>query len=143
MASSCKGSLLRPSGLLFRSLFRALSVSRAGGGERIGGGNVSSGAGGEDAFVVQGTGVVFSLSRLRSAVQQVYGRDTGTAMLLITAMQFHLPFYASRPLPNTFALALVALALADCLLGNNARAIFLLVFTTVSLVALLRRLCYL
>lgn len=34
-------------------------------------------------------------------------RGTGAWLLLITSCQFHMPFYASRMLPNTFSLAIV------------------------------------
>ena len=53
-------------------------------------------------------------------------------MLGITAAQFHLPFYMSRTLPNTFATALACLALGDWVSGlHPRRAIALLVFGTV------------
>jgi alpha-1,6-mannosyltransferase len=41
----------------------------------------------------------------------------GTYLLLLTAVQFHMPFYASRMLPNTFALVLVLHAYSDWLLS--------------------------
>jgi hypothetical protein len=37
----------------------------------------------------------------------------------LTACQFHLPFYAGRPLPNTFALIGANLAYAFCLLLSD------------------------
>lgn len=54
----------------------------------------------------------------------------GTYMLLVTAVQFHMPFYASRMLPNTFALWLVLHAHADWFQGNTKRAAMFLVATT-------------
>jgi len=55
---------------------------------------------------------------------------TGTYLLLITACQFHMPFYASRMLPNTFALVVVLQALRAWLIGNSSKAAALLVFGT-------------
>jgi alpha-1,6-mannosyltransferase len=80
---------------------------------------------------MQATFAVLALSRLRAAVQRHFGRPVGTAFIIFTTVQFHLPFYMSRPLPNTFALILMSLAFADWLSRRADSAICLLVFTTV------------
>jgi alpha-1,6-mannosyltransferase len=54
---------------------------------------------------------------------------TGSYYLLITAVQFHIPFYSSRLLPNTFALLLVTNAYADWFRGYYRRTAMYLVFT--------------
>jgi hypothetical protein len=42
----------------------------------------------------------------RRAVADRFGKLEGACLLLLTAVQFHLPFYFSRSLPNVPALAL-------------------------------------
>jgi len=54
----------------------------------------------------------------------------GSYMLVITACQFHLPFYASRMLPNTFALVVILHAYTEWLAGNIGRAAACLVMAT-------------
>ena len=42
----------------------------------------------------------------RKEVARKFGNEAGVALTIITLAQFHLPFYMSRTLPNTFALIL-------------------------------------
>lgn len=42
----------------------------------------------------------------RKEVSRKFGSDAGAALVIVTLCQFHLPFYMSRPLSNTFALIL-------------------------------------
>ena len=73
-----------------------------------------------------------ALTRLSAGVKQLLGPAAAKAFLLITALQFHLPFYAGRTLPNVIALVAASLAHADWLTGRRpARAIILLAFTVV------------
>lgn len=47
---------------------------------------------------------LIGLIRFKGAIQNHFGQDTGVFFILICCVQFHLLFYMSRPLPNTFAL---------------------------------------
>ena len=62
--------------------------------------------------------------RLASALdRRQHDQHLGSYLLVVTACQFHLPFYASRMLPNTFALVIVLHAYAEWIQGtNNANA---------------------
>ena len=95
---------------------------------------------------------VHALYRLAIAADTKFGRHVGGYLLLITAAQFHLPFYLGRMLPNVFAMILVVHGYADWLSGRSRRAaawlvaattifrcdVLILVFT-VGLTMLLRR----
>ena len=74
---------------------------------------------------------MLALARLRTAVAGLLGEGVGQALMLLTALQFHLPFYASRPLPNTFALALGSLTHADWISGKRPKRAIVLMATTV------------
>ncbi|CAB9501171.1 Man(7)GlcNAc(2)-PP-Dol alpha-1,6-mannosyltransferase [Seminavis robusta] len=62
--------------------------------------------------------------------QQPPFSPTGTYLLLVTACQFHMPFYASRMLPNVFALLVTLQAFRAWLQNQSALAAALLVFGT-------------
>ena len=64
--------------------------------------------------------VVASLGRFRRALGSALGPPVGVAFALLTATQFHLLFYASRTLPNVFALVLTTLGAADWFEGRRA-----------------------
>ena len=70
--------------------------------------------------------------RFAMAVRAKLGLQVACSLLLITATQFHLPFYMSRPLPNTFALILTLNAYADWLQLRTRRLVWTLAFAAVS-----------
>lgn len=59
--------------------------------------------------LVLGTLLMFAFHKFQKAVNLQFGPTVAAWLLIITASQFHLMFYISRPLPNIFAL----------FLGNN------------------------
>jgi alpha-1,6-mannosyltransferase len=58
----------------------------------------------------------------RALDQKTRDLQIGSYLLIISACQFHIPYYASRMLPNTFALVLVLHAYAEWILGKYQRA---------------------
>ncbi|CAL5069179.1 unnamed protein product [Urochloa decumbens] len=62
---------------------------------------------------------LLSLRLLRVQVKKKFGHQAEVFFVLLTAIQFHLLFYSSRPLPNIFALALVNLAYSFWFKGSN------------------------
>ncbi|POS85132.1 cysteine proteinase, partial [Erysiphe pulchra] len=80
----------------------------------------------------------FSILRYKNALAKAYGRDTGRWFILLLASQFHVIYYASRTLPNTFAFFLTTLALREFLPlqawnapKRHKRGVILLVFAAV------------
>jgi alpha-1,6-mannosyltransferase len=61
--------------------------------------------------------------RFRKAVTARFGLRCGKITALLAALQFHLPFYMSRTLPNTFALIGCLHAFADWITGKPLMAL--------------------
>ncbi|KAK7068328.1 dolichyl-P-Man:Man(7)GlcNAc(2)-PP-dolichol alpha-1,6-mannosyltransferase [Halocaridina rubra] len=59
---------------------------------------------------VLGLLVILAWRRFRKQLQEAFGSSVTFWFTLITASQFHFMYYLSRPLPNTFALAVALLA---------------------------------
>jgi alpha-1,6-mannosyltransferase len=88
-----------------------------------------------------------SILALRRRFSAQHGHVTGALFTLLSAVQFHIAFYMSRTLPNSFAfiistaalfliflhpyLEIVNFALAAFLDRKMARAIFLLAFNAI------------
>ena len=89
--------------------------------------------------LVQGSLVFACMLQYCCAIRKGFGAAVSRAFLCITISQFHTPFYGSRPVPNTFALALASLAYAEWIACNSSepsrgpsRLIAVLAFATVS-----------
>ncbi len=80
----------------------------------------------------QGGLTVASLALLQRAVRRQFGPVTAAAYMLLTALQFHLPFYLSRTLPNVLAMPLTSAGLAAWLDGGAVAPIWLLAAAAVS-----------
>ncbi|KAK6755187.1 hypothetical protein RB195_013891 [Necator americanus] len=73
-------------------------------------------------FVLGMTNVMAFLNFAR-AVRKHFGAETATFLRIIVASQFHMLFYASRPLPNTFAFILVLTVFQRCLENRYESAV--------------------
>ncbi|KAL4452080.1 hypothetical protein ABPG75_007742 [Micractinium tetrahymenae] len=62
---------------------------------------------------------IASLALLQRAVRRRFGPTTAAAFMLLTALQFHLPFYLSRTLPNVLAMLLTNAGLAAWMQGGS------------------------
>ncbi|KAK5113090.1 hypothetical protein LTR62_003669 [Meristemomyces frigidus] len=65
---------------------------------------------------------VASIYNIRTAVNTAFGKTAGVWFVLLTASQFHIMYYASRTLPNMFALPLTNLALSNFILVKSVNA---------------------
>jgi alpha-1,6-mannosyltransferase len=67
-------------------------------------------------------------TKLYSAVTAKFSNRTANLTMLLMATQFHLPFYMSRPLPNTFALICTIYANSLWILVRNIDTKYCFVF---------------
>eukprot|EP00191_Tetraselmis_sp_GSL018_P018273 CAMPEP_0177579542 /NCGR_PEP_ID=MMETSP0419_2-20121207/1021_1 /TAXON_ID=582737 /ORGANISM="Tetraselmis sp., Strain GSL018" /LENGTH=580 /DNA_ID=CAMNT_0019068227 /DNA_START=351 /DNA_END=2089 /DNA_ORIENTATION=+ len=75
-----------------------------------------------------------ALMRLRRAIARAHGPAAGRWWALLCACQFHLPYYASRLLPNSLAAVVSCTALAEWVLARRPAAVVaLMAFATVVL----------
>lgn len=73
------------------------------------------------------------MALLQRTIRRHFGAVTAAAFMLCTALQFHLPFYLSRTLPNVLAMPLTNAGLACWLEGGDSpAAIYLLTAAAVS-----------
>ncbi|KAK8816693.1 hypothetical protein WA538_000460 [Blastocystis sp. DL] len=72
-----------------------------------------------------------AIHHLRKALVKKFGTTAGYAFILICCTQFHLLFYMGRPLPNTFAMALITFAFGYYLDERYTPFICLLTFCCV------------
>ncbi|KAK1283366.1 Dol-P-Man:Man(7)GlcNAc(2)-PP-Dol alpha-1,6-mannosyltransferase [Acorus calamus] len=80
--------------------------------------------------LVLGGFILAALWYFRVQVRRKFGGQVEAFFVILTALQFHLLFYCTRPLPNIFALGLVILAYAFWLKGNSVATLQLLIFAT-------------
>jgi alpha-1,6-mannosyltransferase len=72
--------------------------------------------------MLQGGLTVASMALLQRVIRQQFGGVTAACFMLLTALQFHLPFYLSRTLPNILAMPLTNAGLAAWLAGGASPA---------------------
>ncbi|XP_010246100.1 PREDICTED: dol-P-Man:Man(7)GlcNAc(2)-PP-Dol alpha-1,6-mannosyltransferase isoform X2 [Nelumbo nucifera] len=81
--------------------------------------------------LVLGCIVLSTLHFLRNQVRRKFGGQVEAFFVILTAFQFHMLFYCTRPLPNILALGLVNLAYGFWLRGNFPATLKYLIFATI------------
>lgn len=72
-----------------------------------------------------------SMCYMRSKIVNIYSKRVGELFMLSVGLQFHLCFYITRTLPNTFALIMSFMAYAKWLDKKGLQALVLLAFTAI------------
>ncbi|VAH50161.1 unnamed protein product [Triticum turgidum subsp. durum] len=81
--------------------------------------------------LVLGYAILTTLRLFRVEVKRKFGRHVEAFFVVLTAIQFHVLFYSTRPLPNILALALVNLAYSFWFKGNYLRTLQALIVAAV------------
>jgi alpha-1,6-mannosyltransferase len=80
-------------------------------------------------YLARGSLAVLNLvgmNYLRKSVSKEFGEEAGVGLYLVTMCQFHLPFYMSRPLPNTYALFIGIMLFSYWIQRKYAQTVLLL-----------------
>ncbi|KAH3755916.1 GPI mannosyltransferase [Pelomyxa schiedti] len=80
---------------------------------------------------ILGCTVATCFGSFRKEVASRFGYEAGCFMTFITFTQFHILFYSTRPLPNTFAFALVVVSFTLLSRGGYLKAVAVLAFTCI------------
>lgn len=72
--------------------------------------------------------LVVAFRKFQQSISKLFGNDVGSLCAVISAVQFHFPFYLSRPLPNIFAMALILVALSAWLQETPEHGAFIAAF---------------
>lgn len=74
--------------------------------------------------------VLLPLARMKTEASKLFNKTTATLFTLLLSSQFHINFYASRPLPNTFGLICVLWAFVFWMRRQWGTMIFAFAFAT-------------
>ncbi|XAR54202.1 Dolichyl-P-Man:Man(7)GlcNAc(2)-PP-dolichol alpha-1,6-mannosyltransferase [Bertholletia excelsa] len=81
--------------------------------------------------LVLGGLIVLTLRFLHIQIRDKFGHQVEAFFVILTAIQFHVLFYCTRPLPNIFALGLVNLAYGNWLKGHYYAALNCLIIAAI------------